>query len=1165
MKKALSIIIWALLPMVTSLHIYAYDFQSNDIYYSIGDNNTVSVSSGEIAYSGYVEIPNFVTYNGVTYSVTSIGISAFKNCSGLSSVIIPNSVTAIGSTAFGDCSNLSVINLPNSVTEIGDAAFYGCSSLTTISIPNKLEHIGSSLFWGCTSLTSVYIPASVTSIGEKAFLECTSLSYVTTDIQVAFSIPSNVFEMISPMAILIVPQGCKASFLQRSGWYYHFSEIREVGEGSNPIYHNGVIYEISSEIDGTMKVTSAIGGWTNIEILQTIAYNGKVYTVTSIVPHAFERNTTISSMQIPNSVISIGENAFGACSNLSYISIPNSVVDIGEAAFYGCTSLTSFVIPNSINTISSSLFWGCVSLKSVTIPESVTYICEEAFRECMSLESITIPANVGKIDDYAFYQCSSLSSVYSDIQIPFGISTNVFEGIAYRATLTVPRGSKSAYQSTSGWNRFPNIVEVGVEEDVVVTANSYSREYGEENPSFSFNSTGASLDGTPTITCDATKNSPVGTYAIKIAKGSITNSNVTYVDGTLTVTEAPLTITAKSYSREEGQPNPLLEVIYSGFKNNETEDVLTRQPIVTTTATMSSAPGNYEIAVYGAEAKNYNINYVYGSLTVTSSTAVTIIANSYEREYGESNPTFEYTTSGAALDGIPTISCDATITSPVGTYNIMISKGSVTNNNVTYISGTLTITKAPLTVSAISCTREQGQENPNFDVTYSGFKNGENESVLTIKPIISTTATLDSAPGDYDIMVSGGEAQNYSFIYKKGILTVTEMQNTTFEVNGITYLVVGNSQTAEVLSVNSDIKNVVIPSSVSYNGKTYQVTSVADYVFSDCDVNYISLPASVISVTNKTFSRCNMGALIWNAEAALPDNVLNEASMRHDANFLLYVNSASYAPTTVNNVVVNGVASSVLLSDEGGKFYCPEVFMAGSISYTHNYSMETGGSGMGWETIALPFSVQKILHSDTGMIVTFASYSSGSNQKPFWLCNFTDSGFRRTSTIQANEPYIIAMPNSKKYLTEYNLSGNVTFSAENVIVPKTPSFSGKFLPVYDIVKKSSTVCALNVKNRYVNDPGNYDAGSRFISNLRDVRPFEAYMNDNSTRGVIEINFDDGTTDLDGILLSADDANEITIHILNGQQVAHTTMRDFDIVWQQLPKGVYIVNGVKRIK
>ena len=152
---------------------------------------------------------------------------------------------------------------------------------------------------------------------------------------------------------------------------------------------------------------------------------------------------------------------------------------------------------------------------------------------------------------------------------------------------------------------------------VTVNAKSYTREYGEENPTFEFTTEGEDLQGTPEITCEATATSPVGEYPIVIRKGSVTNENDTYVNGVLTVTKAPLCITARSYSVRQGDSLPQYELEYSGFKNNETETVLTKQPVVTCEASAASLPGTYDIVASDAEAENYEISYENGTLTIT--------------------------------------------------------------------------------------------------------------------------------------------------------------------------------------------------------------------------------------------------------------------------------------------------------------------------------------------------------------------------------------------------------------------------------------------------------------------------------------------------------------------------------------------------------------------
>ena len=254
------------------------------------------------------------------------------------------------------------------------------------------------------------------------------------------------------------------------------------------------------------------------------------------------------------------------------------------------------------------------------------------------------------------------------------------------------------------------------------------------------------------------------------------------MNGKLTVTKAPLTITAKSYSIKQGDALPTFEAEYSGFKNSETSEtssVLTTKPTITCTATSASAPGTYDIIVSGADATNYDITYVKGTLTITQADPVTVTAKSYTRLYGEANPAFEYTSSGAALSGTPSITCAATATSPVGEYDIVVSKGSVTNYNDTYVNGKLTITKAPLTITAKSYSIKQGETLPTFEATYEGFKNSETSQVLTTQPTITTTATSASEPGTYDIIVSGAAAQNYSFTYVKGTLTITQANPVT--------------------------------------------------------------------------------------------------------------------------------------------------------------------------------------------------------------------------------------------------------------------------------------------------------------------------------------------------------------------------------------------------
>jgi hypothetical protein len=207
------------------------------------------------------------------------------------------------------------------------------------------------------------------------------------------------------------------------------------------------------------------------------------------------------------------------------------------------------------------------------------------------------------------------------------------------------------------------------------------------------------------------------------------------------------------------------------------------------------------------------------------------------------------------------MSCEATATSPVGTYDIIVKKGSVLNDEVTYVNGTLTITKAPLKIKAGNYTKKQGEENPEFTLTYEGFKNNETEAVLSTKPTVTCEATKDSPAGEYEVKVSDAEATNYEMTYSNGKLTIIE----AFTVNGISYTIGDNNTVALDYAGNIE-GSIEIPEVVqnSNDGQNYTVTAIGKRAFENqTGLTSVSIPNTITSIGKKAFKGCNALADIY--------------------------------------------------------------------------------------------------------------------------------------------------------------------------------------------------------------------------------------------------------------------------------------------------------------
>ena len=459
--------------------------------------NSTITSFDELQYFTRVKSLDYAFYNctGLTSvtipdCVTSIGEYAFSGCSGLTSVTIPDCVTSIGESAFSGCSGLTSVHItdlaswcqisfsnpeanpldlahhlylnnqeindliiPDGMTSIPKYAFMNCTYLTSVMISNNMKTIEESAFSGCSGLTSVIIPGNVTSIGDNAFYGCNNLINVSVQNPTPIQISSDVFSNRAN-ATLFVLTDCKTAY-QTANFWNEFQTIEEQSFTFTLFFSDYDVEEVCVnkwDKDGDGKLSIA-----------------EVTSVTEL-GSAFSYNTTITSfneLQYFTGISSIEERAFYGCSGLTSITIPNSVTSIGNYAFQNCSGLSSVTIPNSVTSIGQTAFKGCSRLTSVTISNSLTSIGAELFYGCTILKSVTIPNSVTSIGKSAFSGCSGLTSVTIPNSVT-SIGVSAFSGCSGLTSVTIPNSvtsiGVSAFSGCSGLTSItiPNsVTEIG--------------------------------------------------------------------------------------------------------------------------------------------------------------------------------------------------------------------------------------------------------------------------------------------------------------------------------------------------------------------------------------------------------------------------------------------------------------------------------------------------------------------------------------------------------------------------------------------------------------------------------------------------------------------------------------------------------------------------------
>ena len=674
-------------------------------------------------------------------------------------LIIGGNAEFVPDYAFEDWPNLNNVTITGNVKVIGNSAFCG-SKIKKLVLGEKLEAIGEKAFGGCGGMGDIELPIGVKTIESGTFQS----------------------SVINTLSIPGVETIKKEAFTNTSVSLKNSDNLKNIEEKA---FENSRIEEIS--------IPSGV----------------------TIIPyHAFYNCEHLKKVELSEGLTKIRSYAFFGCTSLQKIEFPNTLQSIDDYAFKNCVlDMPTLYIPGSVSYVGYGAFMGD-SIKSLYIGEGVEKIEGSAFSMNNNLKSVVLPSTIQEIGKSAFSSCDNLVSTKMYHASPNTIETysnTSYFGLRSKSTLYVPKAYIDSYRGQAPWTWFKEIIpfednvlnSLSIKNDVLFNSmvNSDNTELTDtivNNVYYNFNPDGH--NGYSEETGSIILSSSLSEIQMEAIKGKeiadiAIPANFNGLIFQVPAGQGKISITAQTH----GQKDLNIKIGGSEAKKNQAstkETIDVGYEVNESTYVYVYATESIEEQVSAKSyrsPKNVDDNYIelfgYSWSSIPAAVVPEITAENKSREYGNENPQFTFTTS-AELNGQPELTTTATKESPVGDYDIVVGRGTVVGD-YTSKNGILTITQAPLIVKAESYTIKQGDALPEFAATYSGFKNGEDESVLTKKPTLSTAATLASAPGEYDILVSGAEAQNYSFAYEKGTLTVEAIvvtpieEETTIDTNGL--------------------------------------------------------------------------------------------------------------------------------------------------------------------------------------------------------------------------------------------------------------------------------------------------------------------------------------------------------------------------------------------
>ena len=918
----------------------------NYSYYSVASGTGGSVIDPSAGLSGtatFINEPTDIS-NVNTYALTySSGLSSTNYSFNPATSAVTYTVNK--ATIVVNSSNSTLIYNGVAQSNTGTATTNGSSSVFSSSIGGSfMAPPGSSGPTQASSSSNIYLHTGIgtdvfaisgaatrTNVGTTADnFVLTPVAQVGTDAANYHIVYNNAQLTINPAPLGVTVNATYSGSTTITPSSYQFSGL--VNNETITSLASATISDANVSANGSNYVIGLIGGGGSADLSNYVINAGYNAGSSGVITNGVFSGTTSGT----------GANTGGT--NAVTLSKANAYVLInsGQSSVYGSTPILNYTLYNNAVGSSGAAITAITSGTAVFVNE---------------------PTATSNAATYSLTYSSGLSST----NYAFNAASSPVNYVVNKATLTV-------------------------------TADNKSRVYGDVNPALEYTITGyvngenlgsSGVTGDPTISTAATAGSNVNAYAISAAANNLSASNYqfSFVDGTLTVNRRPVTVIADSKTKIYGNVNPSLTYTVAADGMGTSRALYSTDTLLgslATTATNSTGVGTVAITqgtVDNTNNNNYDITYTSANLTIGKAT-LNVTADNKSKVYGDVNPELEYTISGyvngedlgsSGVTGAPTISTIATAASNVNTYAITSAANNLaaSNYDFSYVDGTLTVNRRPVTVTGNNKTKTYGDVNPILDYAVAADGVGTSRGMYnsqTLRGDLATTADQATGAGTVAITqgtLTNGANSNYDITYNNGTLTI--------------------DKALLLVSANPDAKFVTQTDATNFNGANY-----SGFVNGDTASNL----TGTLRVTRTNVTQNNAGVY----SGVLQPSGLTSAN--YDISYATGQYTITPAETLlidVNNLnVTYGASPSFVISSVkymDGTNFIHTLSRDSVINNTYTYSDGVGGSAT--FTLATGAAQTSSGHLVIGNYavtgVNFSKISNNFNNNPVYIGNLSIS------------------------------------------------------------------------------------------------------------------------------------------------------------------------------